>query len=141
MEEEKNKSEIIKEIQDRFRFILLVAIFFYTVMSKLSDVYNKDSSAEFTIVFPGLIALYFLIYFIFEIFKNRLDFSWLKKINLLVLIVIGTFIVLIMLLSFMTKIPTPFLLPALKFSIWGIMIIPILLTVIITWSSEFKNKK
>jgi len=140
MVNKKNHSEIIKEIQDRFRFILLVAIFFYTVMSKLFDVYSKDKSGEFTIIYAGMIALYFSVYFIFEIFKNRLDFLWLKKINLLTLIVIGAFIVLILLPSLMTKIPAPLLMFVLNFSIWGVMIIPIILTVIISWTPWFKKK-
>ncbi len=71
MERRKDNPEIIKEIQDRIRFILLVAIFFYTVMSKLDD-------GKFSLSYAGLVSLYFIVYFLFEIFKNKLSPLWLK---------------------------------------------------------------
>lgn len=136
----KNNSEIIKEVQDRFRFILLVAIFFYTVMTKLSDVYTKDKVGESTITYAGLISLYFIVYLLFEISKNKLNLFWLNAVNILTLVGVGIFIILIILFVFAGKIPLNIFLTILKIPAWGIMIMPILLTVIIAGSSELKRK-
>ena len=141
MTNKKEHSEIIKEIQERFRFVLLVAIFLYTVMSKLFDLYTAERAGEFSTAYAGFIALYFFIYFLFEISKNKLSFIWLKRINLLALITIGIFILPILLFALANKIPELFLMPVLKFSIWGIMIMPLLLTAIISLAFQFKENK
>jgi len=139
-EERKNNSEIIKEIQDRFRFILLVAIFFYTVMSKLSDIYNNDKLGELTITYAGVVAIYFVIYFLFEIFKNECNLFSLKAINIFTLAGVGMFIMPIILFSLMGRIPTQPLLLVFKFSIWGIMLIPIAFAGIFSWALGSKKK-
>jgi magnesium-transporting ATPase (P-type) len=136
----KNNSEIIKEIQDRFRFILLVAIFFYTVMSKLSDIYNNDKSGEFAVAYAGVVAIYFVIYFLFEIFKNKCNLFSLKIINIFIFAGVGMFIIPIILLSLMGKIPTQPLLVVFKFSILGIILIPIIFAGIFSWVLGSKKK-
>jgi hypothetical protein len=133
MDEKKNNSEIIKEIQERFRFILLVAIFFYTVVSKISDIYNNDKSGEFTISYAGVVAVYFIIYFLFEISKNKCSLRLLKTLNIFALTGMGMFIIPVILFSLMNEIPAQILLIVLKFSIYGIILIPIVFTSIFTW--------
>jgi len=136
----RDNSETIKEIQDRFRFILLVAIFFYTVMSKLSDIYSNDKSGEFTVSYAGLVAFYFIVYFLFEIFKKEIGSFWLKTINILTLVGIGIFILPIILISLADKIPANLLLVVFKLPFGGILIMPVVLTAIISWASSFKKK-
>jgi len=135
-----NNTEIVKEIQDRFRFVLLVAVFFFTVMSKLSDLYAKEKAGEFIVAYAALIAFYFIVYISFEILKKNLTIYNLKIINILMLIGAGMFIMPLVLFIFADKIPTNIFLIILKITIWGIMLVPLLLTAIITWSSEFKKK-
>ncbi len=135
IKELKNNFEIIKEIQDRFRFILLVAIFFYTILSDGS----VGNQAELSVSYGGLIGFYFLVFFLFEILKNRLNIFWLRKINILTLVGIGIFIAPILLLVYATKISPQIFSITLKIPIFGMILLPLLLTAIISWAYSFKR--
>jgi hypothetical protein len=130
-----DNSEAIKEVQDRFRFILLIAIFFYTILSNGSN----ENKAELSIYYGGLVGMYFLAFFLFEILKNRFNNFWLKVINILTLVGIGIFITPIFLMVFVAKISPQIFSAILKIPIFGMMILPISLTAIISWTSEFKK--
>ena len=109
-------------------------------MSKLSDIYNNDKSGESTIAYAGVIAIYFAIYFLFEIFKNKCNLFSLKTINIFTLAGVGAFIIPIILLSLIGKIPTQPLIIIFRFSIWGIILIPIVFSGIFALVIGFKNK-
>ncbi|MDD2696680.1 MAG: hypothetical protein PHE52_00780 [Candidatus Pacebacteria bacterium] len=138
-EELKNNSETIKEIQDRYKSVLLIAIFFYTVMTKLFDIYEEDKAGESTITYAGLISFYFIVYLLFEISKNKLTPIWLRIINNLTLVGIGIFIIPMLLFVFVGKIPSNIFLTIFKIPLWGILLIPAVLTGIISWTSSFKR--
>lgn len=98
----------------------------------------KDQIIENTINYAGLVSFYFIVYFIFEITKNRLSSFWLKTINILVLVGIGMFIFLIVIFIFSNKISPNIFLLLFKIPFWGI-IIPLILTFIISFNFRLKN--
>jgi hypothetical protein len=135
MEDKTNRLEIIKEIQDRFRFIILIAIFLYTILSSASD----SRRVEFAISYGGLVGMYFLAFFLFEILKMKFSLVWLKIINISTLVGIGIFIAILLIFVFITKIPTGVVGWILKIPMFMIMILPVFLTTIISLPS-IKNK-
>lgn len=141
MEEESiNKSEIIKEIQDGIRFIILVAIFFSGVLSNFFGTYDKNESGKVTLSYAGLVALYLIVYLLFEVLKNKINIRFLKWTYNLTLAGAGLFLIPIIFMSSADKIYSNWPLLALyKLSLWGIMLIPVALIAIISWSSEFKK--
>lgn len=125
-----NNSEIIKEIQDRFRFVILVVIFFLGLLYNFFNEFRPEKSDNIVLSYSILIVLYILIYILFEVVKKRLILKWLKTINSLMIINIGIFIIPISFLS-LSVVESPnkiilFILPIFfKITLYGILIIPI----------------
>lgn len=141
MVEEKNNSEIIKEIQDRIQFIIVISIFFPAVMQYFFNIYDKTKADSTALSYTTLVGLYLVFYILFEILKNKISIIWLKMINILMLVGIGLFFIPILFLSLVEKLPNfPILLTLFTSSLYGLLIIPSLLIIFILWSVLLKLK-
>lgn len=137
------KKELISEVQQRIQFLVLVAIFLSGLFYNFFNKYAKYESDNFVLSFGVIIAIYFSIYILFEITKNKISDKFLKILDVVILVGIGFFVIPILFLGLVDKLPNlSFILLIYKFGLWGvILIIPaIILFILALFIFTPKNK-
>lgn len=139
--EKELKIKMISEIQSRTQFIIVVAMFFLTVLYYFFSITDKSKADETVLSYSILVGTYILFYLIFEISKNKLFISHLKFINILTLTGVGFYLIPIFLLAMAKHLPNSWLLLYIfKFSLFGLLIIPIILVITSLFFYLFRKK-
>ncbi|TSC83228.1 MAG: hypothetical protein G01um101419_138 [Parcubacteria group bacterium Gr01-1014_19] len=138
-----NKNELIAEIQNRLNLIMVVVVLFPTLVSSLFQLANAQAQANKMLLSLSVNAgIYIFSYFLFEARKKTMGLGFLKTINIMSLIGIGTFIFPILLISTNPNGPLTFW-NGLFFtaSLWGMPIITLVVFCIIltAFITSFQN--
>ncbi|MDD4900540.1 MAG: type II secretion system protein [Patescibacteria group bacterium] len=136
-----DKKTIIKEIENRIQFVIVVAMFFSGVMYNFFNIYDKTKSDNIVLSYSIVIAIYFVIYIFFELTKDKLSLLWLKRVSALTLVGIGTFIIPVSFMSSAAKLPNSWIILILyQLSFWGTAIVPCIIFFIL-FTFIFRDKK
>lgn len=142
MPEQNNRKDLIGEIRQRIQFVVTISIFYTAILYHWFNIYDKAKSDKMVISYTALVGFYLIAYIIFEIEKNKIQYIFLKIINISTLIGTGMFLVQFALMSYLDKLPNMFFIKIIEiFSLWGAMLVPIALLVFIIWSPIFKKLK
>ena len=141
VQSQNNHRNLIAEIRNRIQFLVMIAIFFSGLLYNFFNVYDKTKSNNVALSYGMLVALYLIVYLLFEIRKNKINADWLERINILTLVGVGMFLIPIIFVSSAEKIPNSSILLILYWlSLHGLLIVPLLLIIIILWSLMFKKQ-
>lgn len=118
------KKEIICEIEQRIQFLVLVVIFISGLFYNFFNKYAKYASEDMVLNFSVIVVIYFSIYFLFEITKNKISDRYLKILNTMILVGIGFFMIPILFLGLADKLPnSSIVLLIYKLGLWGVVLI------------------
>lgn len=140
MDKEDNK-EIIIEIRNKIQFCTTIAVFFSGVVYYFFNIFDKNNADKIALQFASIVIIYLLTYVFFDLFKYKISKKSLKIINDLILIGILMFIFPIAHLVSIKNELTFISFISLKISLYGLIVIPVLLLIIILLSSIFYSTK
>jgi len=140
IQNQNNHQSLITEIQNRIQFLVMIAIFFPAVVYYFFNIYDKSNADKIALSYAWLVAAYLLTYIFFEILKNKIKIIFLRVINILTLVGVSTFLLPITQLSLIGTQSSVllFIMQILvKISLYGLIIVPVGLLIIILWPFLF----
>jgi magnesium-transporting ATPase (P-type) len=142
VEENKNNTGTVTEIQNRLQLIITIAIFFSAVVYNFFNIYDKTKSDSVALSYGILVVFYLLAYFLFEIRKNKIVANRLKIINVLMLVGVVMFSIPILYMTSVGRLHNSLILLVLSLvSLYILPIIPIIVIIIILYPPIFREIK
>ncbi len=137
-----NNKELISEIRNRIQFLVTIAIFFSGVLYYFFNVFDKNNASRIALQYALIVIFYLLSYFFFELFKNKINKTFLAFINVLTLLGVVVFIIPIFYLGVLKNELSGFIdIILFNISIWGLFIIPALIFLTICIACVLPTKK